>query len=95
MKNRLTALVICLWVAFILWGLSCVTQARTVADLGDIRFTDQRGHCPRLYRVARRADLSTGCWTIHEHTRAITIRWDDGSTQQFTEIQFEIYGRVN
>jgi len=71
-----------------------VTALDTVAEIpGVAKFTDQRGDCPRLWRVAIAPNGAHGCWTIGEIDRAVSIRWPDGSTVEFSAIQFDIYAR--
>lgn len=74
--------------------LAAPAQAATVAEIGNARLTDEAGQCPRLHRVAYRTDFTRGCWTIGEHSREISITWEDGRVDHYTEMQFEIHGRV-
>lgn len=71
-----------------------LARAANVMELpGVATFTDERGECPRLWRVAVAPDGTRGCWTIGEVNRAITIRWPDGSTVEYSEMRFNIYAR--
>ena len=69
-------------------------HAATVARINDAKLTDEHAQCPRLYREAVRFDGVRGCWTIGEHSRGVTIFWADGRIDRYTEMQFEIYGRI-
>lgn len=69
-------------------------KAATVAEILNVaKFTDERGECPRLHRVAIAPDGTRGCWTMGEVDRRITIRWPDGRVVEYSEIQFNIYAR--
>lgn len=60
---------------------------------GVAKFTALRGDCPRLWRTAIAPNGMHGCYTMDEHTRAVTIRWPDGSGAYYLETQFNIYAR--
>ena len=72
----------------------CVARAATVAEIpGVAKFTDERGNCPRLWRVAIAPTGERGCWTIDEVSRAVTIRWFDGAVLVYSETRFNIYAQ--
>lgn len=95
-------IVLLLTVAAFVFGFDAVQAARadnvspadTVAEIpGVAKFTDQRGDCPRLWRVAIAPNGEHGCWTIGERTRAVMIRWPSGVVVRYSETQFNIYAR--
>jgi hypothetical protein len=78
----------------LLFAFGPLARAADVAEIPGVAvFTDERGECPRLWRIARAPDGTLGCWTIGEIDRAVTIKWPDGSTVEYSELRFEIYAR--
>jgi hypothetical protein len=68
--------------------------AAPVAEIHDATLTNEHAKCPRLHLEAVRRDFVRGCWTIGEHTREVVITWADGRVDRYSEMRFEIYGRV-